>query len=268
MNRRQSAMRVTRRRQKMKTQLSKWLCSLISLFLACFSSQLSIAQEGFRNLNFEGASTNSLSSFSDQGSFLSGWGPTRDLLPFWRMHHLGSEVNTIFFNALALDGGGVSIISQDGLSEYSFVFPKGIEGEYALSFSVNEFPFTLIQVDRIPDGARLLEIDASFRGGAKLEARINGELIENGNISRFAGQIAELQLALFYERPSFGEDLVGLNRIGFVVPEPRTIASPGIGFAWLLVWVAAGQTRNRPAHADTRHSSRPVTVQSSRAADD
>jgi hypothetical protein len=204
--------------------------------IGCFliGAQVLRAAAPFQNLDFELANTNTLTSITLHPGleFLSGAGPASDLLPYWKIDYGDTQLSFLNLNKLALDGGSASIISQDAQGYFSYVFPNGIDGNYGLGFSIGGSTWTLSQQGLIPPDARLLEIKAD--GSGAVDTRINGQLIQNGDISRFAGQVVDLELSI-YATGSLpgGIPTVGLNSISFVVPEPSTSVCFAIGIAAL-----------------------------------
>lgn len=195
----------------------------------------------FINLDFELANTNTSQMFPTTLGFVYGSGPVSDLLPGWQLSRGGTNETLLFFNNLPPDPVGQSLISKEALNFYQEVFGRGgFQGEYVLAFTTDQIPFVLSQTGEVPADARLLTVRWGGYGPLFREIRINGTLIENGDVSAFAGQLVELQLIM---QSGGAPSYFAVDTISFSVPEPGTLVLMGAAGIGLLLWRCAVEGR-------------------------
>jgi hypothetical protein len=210
----------------------------VGVALLLFLAAESVLAGVFTNLDFELANTNNAGVVDLGKPYFQGHGPIEEILPGWHFFVGTNELSGMFFNVLASDPGGESIISKLALPDFSYIFPPdGFQGNYAFAVSTDYTPYVLSQSGQIPSDARVLYIAATIGPGARLEARIDGEVIDDGDISRFAGQEVELSVKMWLAHlESFGF-YIGLDTITFApAPKLQTAQSSG---QLLLSWETA-----------------------------
>jgi hypothetical protein len=205
----------------------KWFSSLcITIFASSFTTG-TCAQTQFQNLNFEAANVTG-DTPGTQISILEG-------LPGWSAFgnnaHFGIiQVSQIDYDILALSQSALAI--NDINTGFGF---KPLQGNFSAYLAGGEGSSgTLYQTGLVPVGTQSLQIEvqtAAFNLGVSL----GGQFIEmmplittpaftiyGGNVSGFAGQIAELD---FTEPDGPSLNIATLDNIIFSpasVPEPQT----------------------------------------------
>jgi hypothetical protein len=210
-------------------------------FVAVLFGMTACRAEPFKNLDFELAQTNNVVPFPEF-AFPNGQGLLSDLLPGWSLSIGGTESSAFFLNGLALDGGGASILSREALGYYqsslpelgSTLFPWGIEGKYGFADSIGaQSPMILSQTGDVPANARFIVLEGDRSPGVEFQLYANGKLIENGDISVYAGRPVQLEIGM-RRTPGPSGNTASINRILFGAGPLLNLSAGTDGL--LLIW--------------------------------
>lgn len=220
-----------------------WLCIAIQLLVASV-----VHPSPFINLDFEMANTNnifSLSSPTDPSlpSYPSGQGTIADLTPGWDVRIADFQAVAFSLNVRAIGAGAATLVSRDAYGAFSDFFDSSeskFEGKYAMALTLDQRrPLTLSQTGDVPSDAQFITYNANLVH-AGLEIRMNDILIENRDISAFAGQTVDLEFT-FYWGNDLGGPVASFDSVAFVIPEPGSVALLAMG----AVGIAFAHRRSR-----------------------
>jgi len=222
-------------------QIVWWRGCILSV-LSLLSAQRILAQGTFVNLGFESAVVH--------GEW--GW-PVNlsDALPGWSATIGGNPVTYAVWNSIALDSSVVGVVGTNGLyaapaiiGRYMALIEAGYGGDTSL-FQTGLVPvdansvffLTYPRFQNFPYPGLLLSMDG-IPIPLYLIARAPNYYVWQGDVSTFAGRIAELRFTVFsswHPEPN----LAYVDAITFSssrVPEPRTILLSSLGVLLSVLW--------------------------------
>lgn len=158
------------------------------------------------DLDFDSARTNNVSG-NRNVPYLSGLGPTADLVPGWTLTYAGQVRQRIGFNVRAIGGwrgwpAEFTLFSQEGEWRAHLPVEKIRTGKYVFYAQNLDSPAFLTQVGDIPGNATELALFTAKDTSTGIRVLLNGTEVINsdnsslkdrisissGNISAFAGQ--------------------------------------------------------------------------------
>ena len=227
--------------------------SQIALVILLTTGMWSAFSQGFVNLDFNSAQ---LSAYGAGPAFV----PASDAIPGWTVYLGTNQQTTVLYNSITLGDGNVSIIGTNAPfpylvspipgNNYTVVLEAGPNPSSSSPNSVNA---SIAQSGLIPATAQSILFTASIPSPlvAGFQVTIAGQVIPvteiscidtyyamyEGNVSAFAGQIAELEFTDLASTEST-EGNLNLGAISFSsspIPEPGTLgllATGGLLIGW------------------------------------
>ena len=232
----------------------------------CVAASLFVLQnmsgQGFVNLDFNSAQ---LSAYGNGPVFV----PASDAIPGWTGYLGTDQQSTILYNGTSLWYGNLSIIASNSLVgdpppipgyNYTVVLQAGPDRITSPPAYVNA---SIAQTGLIPPTAQSILFSAT--DFSALQVTIAGQVIPfieigsidgyprfGGNISAFAGQVAELEftdLTGGTEQTSAAVELDGISFSSSPIAEPASLSLFGICIPFLYWWMA--RPNNSPEHPPT-----------------